>query len=95
MKQNNISLGFPIAEFPHCDELVLHAPKTCEVCDLYPQKQKARIDNNINFTGEGDPNKQPCPAESKRPLDTINRWPGNLINGWLSSGLSGGTNGKR
>lgn len=66
------------ARFPHCDNLVLHAPSTCKYCDMYPEEQQARIRDGVNFTGEGDPNKRTCPAEERRKLDIINRWYGNV-----------------
>ncbi len=64
--------------FPHCDSLVLHYPGTCEYCDGYPDWQANRLRRGINFTGEGNPLKHPCPAEEKRPLETINKWHGNV-----------------
>lgn len=66
------------AHAPHCDERVLHAPGTCWACDGYPDWQQARITQGINFTEEEDPTKAPCPARLRRPLDTINRWHGNV-----------------
>lgn len=65
------------ATFPHCDDLILHAPKSCTYCDFYPNAQQERIDKKINFTGENDPNKKQCPAEARRSLNTIYRWPNN------------------
>lgn len=67
-----------MAKYPHCDELVLHAPGTCEYCDRYPVDQAIRVSEGINFTGEGNPNKKPCPAEVRRKLSTINKWGGNV-----------------
>lgn len=61
----------------HCDPNVVHPPGVCEMCDLYPHFQHQRINAGINFTGEQDPNKKPCPAELLRPLTTINKWHGN------------------
>lgn len=66
------------ARFPHCDARVLHEPKNCEFCDMFPELQQERIKNNINFTGEGNPNKKPCPAEAARGLKSINSWYGNV-----------------
>lgn len=66
-----------MAKFPHCDQRVLHAPGFCEYCDLYPAEQQSRFDGNINFTGENDPQKLACPSQAARPLDVINKWPGN------------------
>lgn len=69
-----------IAKHPHCDELVLHAPGKCEYCDLYPERQSQRVRDGVAFTGEpptkGGPEK-PCPSTQRRPLSTIERWPGN------------------
>jgi hypothetical protein len=62
---------------PHCDALVLHRPGTCRYCDLYPERQKQRLHNNVNFTGEYRPGKQDCPSELRRPLSMIEKWPGN------------------
>lgn len=63
-----------MADFPHCDDLVLHRPGTCWACDLYPEQQGVREQLGVNFTGEHDPSKHPCPAELRRPIDTINHW---------------------
>ena len=69
--------------FPHCDELVLHSPESgCKYCDMFPELQQKRIKENINFTGEGNNTKRICPAEARRSLETINKWPGNRIDGW-------------
>lgn len=65
------------APYPHCDSFVLHAPGKCEVCDLYPTYQAARIAAGINFTGEHRLDRRKCPSEERRPLETIERWPGN------------------
>lgn len=63
----------------HCDPNVIHAPGECRFCDKYGKKQqKDRVKNKINFTGHHDPDKTMCPSECNRPLDTINRWPGNI-----------------
>lgn len=62
---------------PHCDELVLHAPGECEICDKYaPQAQQQRITDGVNFTGHNDPNKQPCPAWVRRGAN-CQKWQGN------------------
>lgn len=72
--------GFDISnqQRPHCDDLCLHAPTLCVFCDMHPEEQQYRIDNNINFTGENDPNKKQCPAEARRNLSIINKWYGNV-----------------
>jgi hypothetical protein len=67
-----------IEQFPHCDSRVLHAPGECEFCDRHPDWQELRVVWGINFTGHYVPNRQPCPAEQARPLNVINRWPGNV-----------------
>lgn len=61
---------------PHCDDLVLHAPGQCEYCDKVPRWQAWRVENGVNFTGEKDPNKKPCPAEVVRG-DDCQVWHGN------------------
>lgn len=66
-----------IPQFPHCDANVLHAPGKCEYCDAHPDWQELRTLWGINFTGETDPMKHPCPSLRYRSLDTIERWPGN------------------
>lgn len=69
------------ASFPHCDDLVLHAPGDCKYCDLYPEDQRERTNNGINFTGKSDPSMEPCPSTLRRPLEVIERWPGNRAYG--------------
>lgn len=64
--------------FPHCDSNVLHAPGECVYCDGQPGLQALREELGINFTGQHDPDKEPCPAEVRRKLETINLWPGNV-----------------
>jgi hypothetical protein len=65
------------APYPHCDARVLHAPGECEYCDAYPDYQATRLVAMVNFTGHYDAGKSICPSERERPLETINRWPGN------------------
>jgi hypothetical protein len=69
--------GSAPARYPHCDADVLHAPGACVYCDLCPEAQAARIANGVNFTGEDDPDKEPCPATARRPVEIIERWGGN------------------
>jgi hypothetical protein len=66
-----------IRQFPHCDELVLHREGSCEYCDAYPEWQELRALWGINFTGESDPNKIPCPSTHRRSLNSVHAWPGN------------------
>ena len=66
------------AAFPHCDSDVLHRPKDCVYCDRYPDRQAARAKSGVNFTGCRDFGKMLCPSERNRPLETINRWGGNV-----------------
>lgn len=60
----------------HCDYMVLHAPGECQFCDRHPKQQEYRRTHNINFTGEKNPNKRPCPAELIRG-DICQEWGGN------------------
>lgn len=69
--------GEPLYTAPHCDGDVLHAPSECQYCDEFPDRQAQRVKDKVNFTGHHDPSKKPCPAEVRRDLDTINKWPGN------------------
>jgi hypothetical protein len=65
--------------YPHCDARVLHAPGECEYCDEFASDlQEQRIDQRINFTGHDDPDLLPDPATQARPVETINRWGGNV-----------------
>ena len=66
-----------IEQFPHCDSLVLHKPGICSYCDEHPDWQELRLVWGINFTGETDPNKTPCPSASLRHHRTVHAWPGN------------------
>ncbi len=66
-------------QFPHCDAYVVHEPGACTYCDAYVSDiQKWRQDNGVNFTGEDDPNKKPCPATVRRKADKIHQWYGNV-----------------
>ena len=40
-----------IAQAPHCDQRVLHAPSECEFCDQRPEWQELRRAWGIAFTG--------------------------------------------
>lgn len=41
-----------IAQFPHCDSRVLHAPGECRYCDAHPEWQELRKAWGIAFTGK-------------------------------------------
>lgn len=63
---------------PHCDSRVLHGPGTCEYCDLYPDRQKARAEMSICFTGETpDDWRGPCPSDYHRGTGGAHTWGGN------------------
>lgn len=38
------------AVYPHCNAEVLHAPGSCRYCDLYPDRQDARMASQTPFT---------------------------------------------
>lgn len=72
--------------FPHCDQRILHEPRgtvangTCTFCDKHSEWQELRVAWGINFTGQTDPDKLPCPADFARG-DTHQNWPGNRPDG--------------
>lgn len=72
-----MSLELERASYPHCDSRVLHAPGECKYCDEYPDHQLQRRLAGVNYTGHYDPEKEICPAEQQRDIETINRWHGN------------------
>lgn len=63
---------------PHCDQRVLHAPGECRFCDAHPEWQALREAWGINYTGHSNADKVACPAEALRPVETINKWYGNV-----------------
>lgn len=69
-------------QFPHCDQNVLHSPKWgCRYCNEHPDWQELREAWGINFTGEYDPNKLPCPSLRFRSEDRVHgegAWHGNV-----------------
>lgn len=69
------------AQFPHCDDKVLHAPGECQYCDHYPEAQEQRIRDLVNFTGHYAVGFALCPSEERRSLQTIEAWPGNQPTG--------------
>lgn len=42
---------YEIAQFPHCDQRILHAPGECEYCDGHPEWQALREAWGIAYTG--------------------------------------------
>lgn len=77
LKVINQTLDNDRAAFPHCDDLVLHAPGHCEYCDVYPDRQMERLRLLINFTGQSIPGRAKCPSEVRRPLEVSHAWFGN------------------
>ena len=69
--------------YPHCDQSILHAPGVCEYCDMHPAWQELRSGWGINFTGEADPAKAPCPSTFFRPSAYRDLWPGNTPDGYF------------
>ncbi len=63
---------------PHCDSSVLHAPGVCQYCDGHSEWQQYRRAARINFTGENDKDKAPCPSTFFRSLETLEQWGGNV-----------------
>lgn len=45
--QHKFQEQFP---YPHCNSEVLHAPGTCQYCDMYPDRQAMRAAGNTPFT---------------------------------------------
>lgn len=66
-----------ITQMPHCDQSILHAPGECRYCDMHPDWQEYREAARINFSGQHDVDKAPCPSEHFRPAEVRDRWPGN------------------
>jgi hypothetical protein len=63
---------------PHCDSSILHAPGACQYCDKYPDRQELRELWRINFSGETDSDKAPCPSEYFRSAEVRDLWGGNV-----------------
>jgi hypothetical protein len=64
-------------QYPHCDSQILHREGACAYCDQHPEWQQLREMWGINFTGESDSNKIPCPSTRRRSLDDVHAWSGN------------------
>ena len=67
-----------MADFPHCDQNVLHTPGSCTYCDQFPGQQQCRLINRINFTGQDIKGLESCPSDAKRGLGGAHTWPGNV-----------------
>lgn len=65
------------APYPHCDDLILHAPGECQYCDAYPSAQLTRVNAGINFTNHDDKDLEPCPSLSRRNAVDRDAWVGN------------------
>jgi len=77
VKPKELNIHEFIAQFPHCDQRILHSPSECEFCDRHPEWQALRQAWGIAFTGyEPDEKELPCPATHARG-DGVNVWPGN------------------
>lgn len=65
--------------YPHCDELVLHAPSSCGYCGMpkYREMAKLRILHQVAFTNGDAPGLSPCPSTVRRTADTRDLWAGN------------------
>lgn len=66
----------------HCDQTILHAPGECQYCDHYPEAQALRQWWRINFTGQHDEGKAPCPSTHLRSDELRDAWPGNTVDGY-------------
>lgn len=62
---------------PHCDDLILHAPGECKVCDYYPTLQQLLVDLRVNYTGGRKAGFATSFAERRRPLHCVYAWEGN------------------
>lgn len=68
--------------FVHCDASVVHAPGRCSSCDEAAfGLQYLRSMQRVNFTGEHDIEKAPCPSEIFRSVENVQRWGGNQDDG--------------
>lgn len=66
-----------VSRMPHCDARILHAPGKCHHCDLFADFQQYRLLSEINFTGENDLRKSPCPSLWTRTAAQRDAWPRN------------------
>lgn len=67
-----------IAQFPHCDSRVLHAPGTCTFCDKHPDWQELRRVWGIAYTGNlPTESENLCPSDRVRGIGGAHVWGGN------------------
>lgn len=69
----------PTIQMPHCDQLVLHSPGTCEACDLHPEWQAYRAAAGIAFSDMPAHEVQahglvPCPSTYSRSAEVRDAW---------------------
>lgn len=64
-----------VVTLPHDDARVLHAPGECRDCDEHPDWQDLRELWRINYTGQREPSKAPCPSETLCSICRVNRVP--------------------
>lgn len=69
-------------EAPHCDPTILHAPRSCPYCDMFPEWQNLRKLWQINFTNQYDIDKALCPSVYFRNPADRDAWPGNRPGGY-------------
>lgn len=63
-------------QFPHCDPRIVHAPGECQYCDE-SGLQAVREAWGMAFTGHQEAGKIPCPGETARGMESLNKWGGN------------------
>lgn len=72
----------PAVQMPHCDQLVLHSPGTCEYCDRHPEWQQYRSAAGIAFSDMSERDVEanglvPCPSTYRRSAEVRDLWGGN------------------
>lgn len=70
-------------QMPHCDQLILHSPGTCEYCDRHPEWQQYRSASGIAFSNMSNEDVEkhglvPCPSTYRRSAEVRDRWGGNV-----------------
>lgn len=80
----------PAIQMPHCDQLILHSPGTCEYCDRHVDWQAYRAAAGIAFSDMSAADVAsnglaPCPSTYRRSAEARDRWGGNVpALGWTS-----------